>query len=108
MLIFTFIVGVSTHKTSDTRIKKIKTKLFPREGETVVVSGAAGAVGSLVGQIAKLKGCKVIGYAGDDGKVIKNNKNDEIVKSSLLFCHNCGRSHYFLNTSKGNLFEFHV
>jgi NADPH-dependent curcumin reductase CurA len=41
-----------------------------RAGETVVVSGAAGAVGSLVGQIAKLKGCKVIGYAGDDDKVI--------------------------------------
>ena len=41
-----------------------------RAGETVVVSGAAGAVGSLVGQIAKLKGCKVIGYAGDDDKVL--------------------------------------
>merc|ERR1711910_180807 len=40
----------------------------PKAGETVVVSGAAGAVGSLVGQIAKLKGCKVIGYAGTDEK----------------------------------------
>merc|ERR1711936_1411437 len=40
----------------------------PKSGETVVVSGAAGAVGSLVGQIAKLKGCKVIGYAGTDEK----------------------------------------
>ena len=40
----------------------------PRPGETVVVSGAAGAVGSLVGQIAKIKGCKVIGYAGTDQK----------------------------------------
>merc|ERR1719400_1276455 len=40
----------------------------PKQGETVVVSGAAGAVGSLVGQIAKIKGCKVIGFAGTDEK----------------------------------------
>ena len=36
----------------------------PVESETVVVSGAAGAVGSVVGQIAKLKGCRVVGIAG--------------------------------------------
>ncbi|XP_058128274.1 prostaglandin reductase 1-like [Anopheles ziemanni] len=41
----------------------------PREGETVVVSGAAGAVGSLVGQIAKIKGCHVVGLAGTEEKV---------------------------------------
>ena len=40
-----------------------------KEGETVFVSGAAGAVGSIVGQIAKLKGCRVIGSAGSDDKV---------------------------------------
>lgn len=40
----------------------------PKEGEVVVVSGAAGAVGILVGQIAKIKGCKVIGFAGSDEK----------------------------------------
>ncbi|KAH1007491.1 hypothetical protein HUJ04_004715 [Dendroctonus ponderosae] len=40
----------------------------PKQGETVVISGAAGAVGSHVGQIAKLKGCKVIGIAGSDDK----------------------------------------
>ncbi len=39
-----------------------------KEGETVVVSGAAGAVGSLVGQIAKIKGCKVVGIAGGPDK----------------------------------------
>jgi NADPH-dependent curcumin reductase CurA len=41
----------------------------PQPGETVVVSGAAGAVGSLVGQIAKIKGCRVVGIAGGDDKV---------------------------------------
>ncbi|CAG9786033.1 unnamed protein product [Diatraea saccharalis] len=41
----------------------------PKEGETVVVTGAAGAVGSLVGQIAKIKGCRAIGFAGSDDKV---------------------------------------
>lgn len=40
----------------------------PKEGETVVVTGAAGAVGSLVGQIAKAKGCRVVGFAGSDDK----------------------------------------
>ncbi len=36
----------------------------PRPGQTVVVSGAAGAVGSVVGQIARIKGCRVVGIAG--------------------------------------------
>jgi NADPH:quinone reductase len=40
----------------------------PKEGETVVVSGASGAVGTIVGQIAKLKGCRVVGIAGGDDK----------------------------------------
>lgn len=41
----------------------------PKAGETVVVSGAAGAVGMVVGQLAKIKGCRVIGTAGSDEKV---------------------------------------
>ena len=40
----------------------------PKAGETVVVSGAAGAVGQTVGQIAKLKGCRVVGIAGGAAK----------------------------------------
>lgn len=40
----------------------------PKEGETVVVSTAAGAVGSVVGQIAKLKGCRTVGLTSTDEK----------------------------------------
>ena len=40
----------------------------PERGQTVVVSGAAGATGSVVGQIAKLKGCRVVGIAGGEQK----------------------------------------
>lgn len=50
----------------------------PKSGETVVVSGAAGAVGSIVGQIAKIKGCNVIGIAGTNEKV-------EMLKSKFGF-----------------------
>ncbi len=40
----------------------------PKEGETVVVSAAAGAVGAVVGQIAKIKGCRTVGIAGGEEK----------------------------------------
>jgi len=41
----------------------------PNPGETLVVSAAAGAVGSIVGQIGKIKGCRVVGIAGSDEKL---------------------------------------
>ncbi|MBI2768110.1 MAG: NADP-dependent oxidoreductase [Burkholderiales bacterium] len=41
---------------------------LPKPGETVVVSGAAGAVGQTVGQLAKIKGCRVVGIAGGRAK----------------------------------------
>ena len=41
----------------------------PQPSETVLVSAAAGAVGSVVGQIAKIKGCRAVGIAGNDEKV---------------------------------------
>jgi len=50
----------------------------PLKGETLVVSGAAGAVGSIVGQIGKIVGCRVIGIAGSDEKV-------EMLKSKYGF-----------------------
>ena len=40
----------------------------PKEGETVVVSAASGAVGAVVGQLAKIKGCRVVGIAGGHDK----------------------------------------
>ncbi|TDF41359.1 NADP-dependent oxidoreductase [Alteromonadaceae bacterium M269] len=55
---------------------------LPQPGETVVVSGAAGAVGSVVGQIAKIKGCRVVGIAGGQDKcdyLINELGFDEVV-----------------------------
>uniref|UniRef100_A0A8V0XY15 Prostaglandin reductase 1 n=1 Tax=Gallus gallus TaxID=9031 RepID=A0A8V0XY15_CHICK len=50
-----------------------------KPGETVLVNAAAGAVGSVVGQLAKIGGCKVVGCAGSDSKVayLKNIGFDE-------------------------------
>lgn len=50
----------------------------PKKGETLVVSGAAGAVGMLVGQIGKIYGCKVVGIAGSEEKI-------GILKNALRF-----------------------
>ena len=52
----------------------------PKEGETLVVSAASGAVGSVVGQIGKIHGCHVVGVAGNDAKAT-------YVKDELGFDH---------------------
>ncbi|XP_077445477.1 prostaglandin reductase 1-like [Stigmatopora argus] len=52
-----------------TALYGIEEVLALKSGETLLVNAAAGAVGSVVGQIAKLKGCKVVGSAGSDAKV---------------------------------------
>ena len=61
----------------------------PQAGETVVVSGAAGAVGSLVGQIARIRGCRVVGIAGSQEKC-------DILTGELGF-------HAAINYNKSNL-----
>ena len=69
----------------------------PKKGETVVVSAAAGAVGSIVCQIAKIKGCRVVGIAGSDEKCnwlkndlrvdeVINYKKDDILESLKEKC----------------------
>jgi len=68
-----------------------------KEGDIVVVSGAAGAVGSVVGQIAKLKGCRVVGIAGGAEKcgylvdelgfdAAVDYKNDDLHKALRAHC----------------------
>jgi NADPH:quinone reductase len=60
----------------------------PRAGETVVVSGAAGAVGIAVGQIAKIQGCRVVGIAGSDEKTTLLKKDfgfDEAINYKTTF-----------------------
>ena len=58
----------------------------PKPGETVFVSGAAGAVGSVVGQIAKLKGCHVVGSARGKAKgdYLKSIGFDEVIDYSTV------------------------
>ena len=54
----------------------------PKKGETVLVSGAAGATGSVAGQIAKIKGCRVVGIAGGKHKcewLLKKGKFDAAI-----------------------------
>ena len=79
----------------------------PKEGETVVVSGAAGAVGGVVGQIAKIKGCRAVGIAGGEEKcrhivdelgfdAAIDYKSENVVKALRQHCPN-GIDVYFDN-----------
>jgi len=79
----------------------------PKAGETVVVSGAAGAVGMTVCQIARFKGCRVVGIAGSDEKnsylrdelgvdATINYKNDNVFEALKEACPN-GVDIYFDN-----------
>jgi len=80
----------------------------PKAGETLVVSGAAGAVGMVVGQIAKIYGCRVIGIAGSDKKIkmLKedfgfddaiNYKTEKNIKEAIAQCCPKGVDIYFDN-----------
>ncbi len=86
----------------------------PKEGDTVVVSGAAGAVGMVVGQIAKIKGCRVVGIAGGQEKcqyVVRNlgfdaaidYKAEDVRKSLHTHCPD-GINVYFDNVG-GDILE---
>jgi hypothetical protein len=81
----------------------------PQAGETVVVSAASGAVGSVAGQIAKLKGCRAVGVAGSEEKcdyVVKelgfdaciNRKTQDLSSALKAACPN-GIDVYFDNTA---------
>jgi NADPH-dependent curcumin reductase len=86
----------------------------PKVGETLVVSGAAGAVGSLVGQIGKIKGCRVVGIAGSKEKcrlltdelgfdAAINYKTESVLESLQQHCPN-GIDIYFENVG-GEIFD---
>lgn len=86
----------------------------PEEGDTVVVSGAAGAVGATVGQIAKIKGCRVVGIAGGPEKcqmliddfgfdAAIDYKNDELLPALREKCPN--RVNVFFDNVGGEVLD---
>jgi NADPH-dependent curcumin reductase CurA len=86
----------------------------PKEGETVVVAAAAGAVGAVVGQIAKIKGCHVVGIAGGPDKcdyVVKelgfdaclDHRSDNLAEQLKAACQK-GIDVYFENVG-GKVFD---
>ena len=90
----------------------------PKEGETVFVNAAAGAVGSFVGQIAKIKGCRVVGCAGSDEKLqflkeigfdgVFNYKTTKNLKETLKELCPDGIDCFFENVSYCFLFQFNT
>ncbi|EOA6594053.1 TPA: NADP-dependent oxidoreductase [Vibrio vulnificus] len=86
----------------------------PKEGDTLVVAAATGAVGSMVGQIGKLKGCRVIGIAGGEEKCqfakdtlgfdeCIDHKAADFAEQLAKVCHN-GIDIYFENVG-GKVFD---
>lgn len=86
----------------------------PQAGETVVVSAASGAVGSVAGQIAKLKDCRVVGVAGSDAKcdyVVKelgfdaciNRKTQDLSSALKAACPN--RIDVYFDNTAGSILE---
>ncbi|EIU7612978.1 NADP-dependent oxidoreductase [Vibrio vulnificus] len=86
----------------------------PKEGDTLVVAAATGAVGSMVGQIGKLKGCRVIGIAGSEEKCqfaketlgfdeCIDHKATDFAEQLAKVCHN-GIDIYFENVG-GKVFD---
>ncbi|OCQ89428.1 NADP-dependent oxidoreductase [Nostoc sp. MBR 210] len=81
----------------------------PKAGETVVISAASGAVGAVAGQIAKIKGCRVIGIVGSDDKrdyIVKElgfdvgiNRKTEELNAALKAAAPNGIDIYFDNTA---------
>ena len=85
-----------------------------KKGETVLISAAAGAVGSIAGQIAKIKGCKVIGITGSEKKsnwlidhlgfdAAINYKNKDFYKNLKDACFN--KIDVYFDNVGGNIFE---
>ena len=86
----------------------------PQAGETLVVAAATGPVGATVGQIAKIKGCRVVGVAGSDEKCLHavetlgfdvciNHKADDFAEQLAAACHD-GIDIYYENVG-GKVFD---
>lgn len=101
-----------------TALYGIEEVLRLQKGETLLVNCAAGAVGSVVGQIAKMKGCKVVASAGSDAKVafLKelgideafNYKTIDSLDEALKKASPEGYDCFFDNVSNGGSLNMHL